>query len=228
MAAPRPVESQASPPDSRALSGVRFLRAATIRRAADLPVATGADTTAHARILSFDGLVEQAEHVLITFGSNTANPLVRIHSECLTGDSFGSLRCDCGPQLRESFRKVSARGGAVVYLRQEGRGIGLYNKIDAYGLQDSGLDTFAANRALGFAADPRDYAAAAQMLRAAGLTSVDLLSNNPEKAEQLRRYGIEVVRMINTDIHLNPHNTGYLRAKVNAGRHEIDLGGTST
>jgi GTP cyclohydrolase II len=165
---------------------------------------------------------------MIRTGPDTDIPLVRLHSECLTGDSFGSLRCDCGPQLREALLKIHQRGGALLYLRQEGRGIGLYNKIDAYGLQDGGLDTFAANVELGFAEDPRDYAVAAQMLHATGLTRIDLLSNNPKKAEQLRRHDIEVVHMIRTEAHVNPYNFRYIATKIHAAHHDIDMKGTAS
>ena len=108
--------------------------------------------------------------------------LIRPHSECLTGDVFGSERCDCGPQLREAVERIAAAGGYVLYLRQEGRGIGLYSKLDAYALQDAGADTYEANLALGHAEDERSYLAAAQMLHALGASRVDLLSNNPDKA----------------------------------------------
>ena len=116
-------------------------------------------------------------------------PLVRLHSECLTGDVFGSQRCDCGPQLREAIERITERGGYVLYLRQEGRGIGLYAKLDAYALQDAGLDTYQANLALGHAEDERDYTPAAQMLLALGASRVALLTNNPDKVEQLRDLG---------------------------------------
>ena len=122
----------------------------------------------------------------------TSAPLVRLHSECLTGDVFGSQRCDCGPQLREAVERIADAGGFLLYLRQEGRGIGLYAKLDAYALQDAGLDTYEANLALGFAADERDYTVAAQMLRALGVSRVALLSNNPDKAAQLTGLGITV------------------------------------
>lgn len=199
---------------------------ATVRRTVLLPLDIGIGRTAQARISSFNALSDSGEHVLIRMGDQGEIPLVRVHSECLTGDSFGSLRCDCGPQLRESLRKIHERGGALVYLRQEGRGIGLYNKIDTYGLQDLGMDTFAANTALGFAADARDYTVAAEMLHATGLDQIDLLSNNPDKAEQLRRHGIDVVHIIHTDIHFNPHNSRYLAAKIAVARHTIDTKGT--
>ena len=111
---------------------------------------------------------------------------MRLHSECLTGDVLGSQRCDCGPQLREALERLTAVGGYLLYLRQEGRGIGLYNKLDAYGLQDTGLDTYQANVALGHGPDERDYAVAAQMLLALGIDELSLLSNNPDKAAQLQ------------------------------------------
>jgi GTP cyclohydrolase II len=201
---------------------------AVVRQSTQLPIDIGLDEPAHARIVSFHGLSDGAEHVMITLGPAREVPLVRVHSECLTGDSFGSLRCDCGPQLRESLRRIHQHGGALLYLRQEGRGIGLYNKIDAYSLQDHGADTFAANIALGFAADLRDYTVATQMLLAVGFTRIELLSNNPEKVEQLRGSGIEVVRMVHTETHANPYNVRYLTTKAVAGRHDIDVRGTAS
>lgn len=193
---------------------------ATIRQTAKLPLDIGVDGPVQARISSFAGLSDPGEHVLVALGPKRETPLVRVHSECLTGDSFGSLRCDCGPQLREAFQDVHRHGGYVVYLRQEGRGIGLYNKIDAYRLQDGGLDTFAANEALGFPGDAREYVVAAQILAAAGVDRIALLTKNPDKAEQLRAHGIEVVRVIGTSTHVNAYNVSYLRAK--AVHHEID------
>jgi GTP cyclohydrolase II len=147
---------------------------------------------------------------------------VRLHSECLTGDVFGSLRCDCGPQLRESVERLAAAGGYLLYLRQEGRGIGLYAKLDAYVLQDRGLDTYEANVALGYGADERDYTAAAQMLGALGVSRVELLSNNPDKAAQLRRLGITVARRVPTGVHLSDANAHYLKTKARLG-HTLDL-----
>jgi GTP cyclohydrolase II len=198
---------------------------AVVRRTVLLPLDVGIGRTVEAWLSSFDALCDGGEHVLVRVGHQWGIPLVRVHSECLTGDSFGSLRCDCGPQLRESLRKIHERGGALVYLRQEGRGIGLYNKIDAYGLQDAGMDTFAANTALGFEADARDYTVAAEILHVAGLNRIDLLSNNPDKAEQLRQHGIDVVHVIHTDTHCNPHNSRYLAAKIAVTRHNIDMKG---
>src|SRR4029079_7056256 len=120
-------------------------------------------------------------------------PLIRPHSECLTGDVFGSQRCDCGPQLREAVERIAGAGGYLLYLRQEGRGIGLYSKLEAYALQDAGIDTYDANIALGHREDERSYVAAAQMLHALGVVRVALLSNNPDKARQLRSCGVTVV-----------------------------------
>jgi GTP cyclohydrolase II len=141
-------------------------------------------------------------------------PVVRIHSQCLTGDVFTSERCDCRAQLELSLRAIAkARSGIVLYLPQEGRGIGLINKVKAYELQDEGLDTVEANRKLGFAADTRDYDFAAEALKALGVRSVRLLSNNPDKIEQLERAGIRVVERIPCRPRTNHHSRAYLRAK---------------
>ena len=148
-------------------------------------------------------------------------PLVRPHSECLTGDVLGSQRCDCGPQLREAVERIAEAGGYLLYLRQEGRGIGLYAKLDAYALQDAGLDTYQANRALGYAEDERDYTVAAQMLQALGLSRVALLSNNPDKAAQLDRLGVMVTERIPTGLHLSATNARYLAAKARHGGHTL-------
>lgn len=149
--------------------------------------------------------------------TETAVPLVRLHSECLTGDVFGSQRCDCGPQLREAVERISDAGGYLLYLRQEGRGIGLYNKLDAYALQNTGLDTYEANLALGFAMDERDYTVGAQMLLALGVDRVHLLTNNPDKATQLQAAGIHVNTRVPTALHLVPANRPYLAAKAGRG-----------
>lgn len=172
----------------------------------------------------FEGLVDPKEHVAIGLGAwrDAEIPLVRLHSECLTGDVFGSLRCDCGAQLAEAIERIDAQGGFLLYLRQEGRGIGLYNKLEAYRLQDTGMDTFEANRALGFDDDLREYTVAAQMLRALGRTRIRLLSNNPEKVRQLGENGIAVVERLGTAVHCNVHNRHYLASKVLAAGHHID------
>jgi GTP cyclohydrolase II len=150
-------------------------------------------------------------------------PLVRPHSECLTGDVFGSQRCDCGPQLREAVERIADAGGFLLYLRQEGRGIGLYAKLDAYALQDAGLDTYAANVALGHGEDERDYTAAAQMLQALRVDRIRLLSNNPDKAVQLDALGIRVADRIPTGVHVSAANIRYLTAKRDHTRHTLSL-----
>jgi GTP cyclohydrolase II len=206
---------------------------ATIRSQLTLPLrfADGYATTA--RLFTFDGLADGLEHLAFGLGDRASScppgahpgppPLVRPHSECLTGDVFGSERCDCGPQLREAVRRIADAGGYLLYLRQEGRGIGLYAKLDAYGLQDDGLDTYEANLALGYAADERDYTVAAQMLGALGLERVALLSNNPGKAVQLSRLGITVSERVPTAVHLSPSNAKYLATKARRGAHTLDL-----
>jgi GTP cyclohydrolase II len=188
-----------------------------------LQFADGYRTTAE--VLTFDGLVDGKEHLAIALGDafGAEVPLVRPHSECLTGDVFGSERCDCGPQLREAVERIATAGGFLLYLRQEGRGIGLYAKLDAYALQDLGMDTYEANRALGHADDERDYTAAAQMLTALGAGTVDLLTNNPDKPAQLRSSGVEVRAVVPTNVHASAANVRYLQAKVAHTAHTIDL-----
>src|SRR4029078_8565859 len=150
-------------------------------------------------------------------------PLVRPHSECLTGDVFGSQRCECGPQLREGVDRGGARGAFVLSLRQEGRGIGLYSKLEAYALQDQGLDTYEANLALGHSENDRDYTVAPQMLLALGAERVALLSNNPDKAEQLDRLGVTVTERVPTGVHLSATNARYLATKDTRGAHTLDV-----
>jgi len=211
----------------------RDLPRATIRTEVAVPIAFGDGFRATARLVTFDGLVDGLEHVALGLGSRATStihdatgdgpPLVRLHSECLTGDVFGSRRCDCGPQLREAVGRIDGAGGYLLYLRQEGRGIGLVAKVDAYALQDAGLDTYEANLALGFDADERDYAVAAQMLHALGSPCIELLSNNPDKAQQLRQHGVTVVQQVPTAVHLSRANAHYLATKVRRGAHTIDL-----
>ncbi|MEU1305541.1 GTP cyclohydrolase II [Streptomyces shenzhenensis] len=177
-----------------------------------------------ADLVTFHGLADGREHLAVVLGDPGPVPLVRLHSECLTGDVFGSARCDCGPQLREAVERIAGRGGVLLYLRQEGRGIGLYNKLDAYALQDQGLDTYEANAALGLPEDARDYTAAAQMLRALGIEKLDLLSNNPDKTEQLRTLGVGVRERVPTGVFTTAHNVRYLRAKVLQTQHTLPLG----
>lgn len=186
-----------------------------------LRFADGYETTAG--MVTFNGLSDGKEHLALALGTPGTVPLVRLHSECLTGDVFGSQRCDCGPQLRESVERITGHGGYLLYLRQEGRGIGLYNKLDTYTLQDAGLDTYQANRALGHGDDQRDYTAAAQMLTALGATTIDLLTNNPDKVTQLRRNHISVREVVPTAVHASPANLRYLQAKVAHTQHTIAL-----
>jgi GTP cyclohydrolase II len=159
---------------------------------------------------------ERKEHVALTLGVvDDGEPvLVRVHSECLTGDVFGSSRCDCGEQLADSLRLLREQGrGVLLYLRQEGRGIGLANKISAYALQERGLDTVEANLALGLPEDGRDYRVAAEMLLDLGVRRARLLTNNPAKVEGLERHGVEVVKRLPLRTSPNPSNLGYLRTK---------------
>jgi GTP cyclohydrolase II len=208
---------------------IHCARTASIRRVVSLSLRTGDGSATAAQVFSFDGLVDGREHLALGLGNHadeaaieqTQLPLVRLHSECLTGDVFGSQRCDCGAQLREAVERISATGGYLLYLRQEGRGIGLYEKLDAYVLQDGGLDTYDANIALGHLADERDYTAAAQMLAALGIGTIALLSNNPDKASQLEALGIRVVERVPTLVHLSPTNVRYLETKLHRGAHTL-------
>jgi GTP cyclohydrolase II len=199
--------------------------AASVRTTVRVPLHFPDGWETVADVYTFTGLVDGKEHLALGLGdyAGAATPLVRPHSECLTGDVFGSERCDCGPQLREAAERIAAVGGFLLYLRQEGRGIGLYAKLDAYALQDQGLDTYAANRALGHGDDERDYTAAAQMLRALGVDRINLLSNNPDKALQLDALGVEIAEQLPTEVHLSGANLRYLQAKVSHTHHSINL-----
>ncbi len=201
---------------------------ATVRTRVTVPLRFPDGYRATADGVTFHGLVDGAEHIALLLGPRSPGrtPLVRMHSECLTGDVFGSARCDCGPQLREAVERIENAGGVLLYLRQEGRGIGLYNKLDAYALQDGGLDTYEANLALGLPEDARDYTAAAQMLDALGITDLDLLSNNPDKAKQLRGLGVRVAESVPTGVHATASNLRYLSAKIQHTHHTIALDST--
>jgi GTP cyclohydrolase II len=208
------------------------LPTATIRTQVSVPLRFTDGYATAARVFSFDGLVDGREHLAFGLGDRAAAamsggggpaPLVRPHSECLTGDVFGSERCDCGPQLREAVERIADSGGFLLYLRQEGRGIGLYAKLDAYALQDTGLDTYEANVALGHDEDERSYLAAAQMLQALRVSRVALLSNNPDKARQLRCFGVTVASQVPTGVHLSAANARYLVTKARRGAHTLDV-----
>lgn len=179
-------------------------------------------------IVAFENNRDGKEHVAITRGDviGAENVPVRLHSECLTGDVIGSLRCDCRDQLEAALETIGRmETGMVLYLRQEGRGIGLINKIRAYSLQDEGLDTVEANLALGFRDDERDYAVAAHMLMSLKVQSIQLMTNNPKKMNQLTRYGINVTGRIPHIMQPNEHNRFYLETKAVKSGHMIDFRG---
>lgn len=169
---------------------------------------------------------DDKEHVIVSLGdlANGEPPLVRVHSECLTGDALFSLRCDCGFQLQSALATIAEAGrGAVLYLRQEGRGIGLGNKIRAYALQDHGRDTVEANHQLGFPADAREYGLAVDLLRFLGVQKIKLMTNNPLKVDALVTHGIEVTERVPVQSGLNPHNESYLRTKADKMGHWLTL-----
>ena len=167
------------------------------------------------RAYAFRDLTTGEDHMAVVMGDLSGEPpLVRVHDECLTGDAFGSMRCDCGPQLRAALRMVAEAGrGVVLYMRQEGRGIGLANKLRAYALQDGGLDTVEANLELGFRPDERDYGVGAQILTELGLSKIRLLTNNPRKRIEISGYGLEIVEQVPLVIPPGEHNADYLATK---------------
>jgi GTP cyclohydrolase II len=177
----------------------------------------------HAEIVAYRSDEDGAEHVALLVGTPSGKPpLVRLHSECLTGDVLGSLKCDCGPQLDSALEAIAASGwGILLYLRQEGRGIGLVNKLRAYALQDQGFDTVDANLRLGFADDERHYTLAARMLSALAQDEVRLLTNNPRKVEGLEAAGIRVAERVPLKAGGNPHNRDYLETKRSRSGHQL-------
>jgi GTP cyclohydrolase II len=199
------------------ISAAVAAQSAIIVARARLPI----DDLPASQMVAFRDPASGEEHVALVIGAFGGEPpLIRLHSECLTGDVFGSLKCDCGPQLKEALRIIGASGGGVLlYLRQEGRGIGLANKLRAYALQDRGLDTVDANRRLGFSDDERGYGMAAAMLRALGIESVRVLTNNPAKVAGLEGEGIQVVERVAHHMPINPHNADYIATKKKRSGH---------
>lgn len=186
----------------------------------------GAGSKIPAEILSFEQLNLESEHFALIFkcaDKKTSTPLVRIHSECITGDVFHSSRCDCGEQLNESIETMGEQGGILLYLRQEGRGIGLYNKLDAYQLQAEGMNTYEANNHLGFADDLRSFEDAANMLKALDVNKIRLITNNPKKIKEIQEYGIELEEVLGTKSYLKEDNKEYLNAKKLLGQHKLEI-----
>ena len=205
------------------------LQPARIRTQVEIPLRFSDGYTATARAFTFEGLVDGGEHLAFRLGERRLRDLRRgpRWSGCTASaspvTSSAATAATAGPQLRESVERVASAGGLLLYLRQEGRGIGLYAKLDAYALQDDGLDTYDANLALGFEADERDYTVAAQMLLALGVRRVALLTNNPDKVLQLEGLGIEVPARVPTGVHLNETNAAYLATKVRRQQHTLEL-----
>ncbi|MEN9291577.1 MAG: hypothetical protein RLZZ357_1421 [Bacteroidota bacterium] len=178
------------------------------------------------KLRAFKDQSNDQDHLVLTKGTWTEDEpvLVRVHSSCLTGDIFGSCRCDCGPQLHKAMELINEAGkGAIVYMNQEGRGIGLLNKLKAYKLQEEGLDTYEANEKLGFKADERDYGIGAQILRSVGIRKMKLMSNNPKKRTGLIGYGLEIIENIPLEIQSNAHNEHYLKTKRDKAGHTLKL-----
>ena len=197
---------------------------AEIRTRISLKIGSNSDIPAE--MISFNDLATDKEHVAIVLGQVDLFqkvPLVRIHSECLTGDVFHSSRCDCGEQLDEAINQMAIEGGIILYLRQEGRGIGLYNKIDAYELQSQGMNTYQANNHLGFGDDLRDFTEAGQMLDALNISRLKLMTNDPIKIKALTDYGLIVEKEVNTSTHVKEGNEEYLQAKIDNAGHKLSL-----
>ena len=197
---------------------------AQVRARVQLNVGKNSDIPAE--IVSFSGLNDGQEHVALVFNQADTEqdvPLIRMHSECLTGDVFHSSRCDCGEQLDETIELMAREGGVILYLRQEGRGIGLYNKIDAYVLQSDGMNTYEANRHLGFEDDLRDFTCAIEMLQALQIQQIELITNNPKKMHFIEASPIKLAAVRGTQAHIKQGNKQYLQTKVDAGQHKLDI-----
>lgn len=174
------------------------------------------------KIIVFKSKRDNLEHIALVKGENFKEPvLVRIHSQCLTGDIFNSLKCDCGDQLKKSLITIGKNNGVLIYLNQEGRGLGLNNKIKAYSLQETGLDTVDANNHLGLPTDTRNYRIGAEILKNLKITTINLLTNNPDKIEQLKKYGININKRVPLEIIPNHINESYLRTKKNKLGHKL-------
>ncbi|WP_448548506.1 GTP cyclohydrolase II [Thalassotalea fusca] len=185
----------------------------------------GKNSDIPAELVSFTEFEVGDEHIAIIFkqaDKKQPAPLVRIHSECLTGDVFHSSRCDCGEQLNETIELMKENGGIILYLRQEGRGIGLYNKIDAYVLQSKGMNTYEANQHLGFKDDERTFDSAVSMLQALSVKSLKLITNNPRKIAAMQE-SFELIEHVSTQLHLKDDNTQYLKTKKTHGDHHLDI-----
>lgn len=200
---------------------VTKLQSIKIRQSVPIPI--GADGIM-AEFTSFDGFAADQEHFAVLLGpQDVATPLVRIHSQCVTGDIFGSQLCDCGTQLHEAITRCAAEGGMIIYLRQEGRGIGFNAKLDAYHLQANGANTYEANELSGHPADARDYSAALGILRALEISRCRLLTNNPAKVAALRNSDVDLIETVPTAVHLTPHNAKYLRDKAELANHTMEV-----
>ncbi|AUG55240.1 GTP cyclohydrolase II [Thalassospira marina] len=207
--------------DANIVNGYEDAAAGSLRQVSDARVPL--ENAENTRVVAFRPADGGQEHIAIIIDEPVADEpvLVRLHSECFTGDLIGSLRCDCGPQLRGAIAEISAggKGGIVLYLRQEGRGIGLVNKLRAYALQDRGFDTLDANEELGFDADERVYRPAAEMLRQLGFSTVRILTNNPEKLRGLENWGVTVSERVPHKFPSNGHNAFYLKTKKDRAGH---------
>jgi len=210
------------------LIGYRIHHERLVRRVAEakLPSRYEVPNSSEFKIIVYENDVDNKNHLALIKGdlSNAETVLVRMHSGCITGDLFGSLRCDCGEQLKSALKQISeAPAGALLYMQQEGRGIGLVNKIKSYALQDQGYDTVEANEKLGFKADLRDYGLGAQMLLDLGIKKINLLTNNPKKVVGLAGFGLEIVSRVPIQVGIHKENVGYMKTKQEKMGHVLDL-----